>query len=583
MPIRRIYLKHKKKRTLIKSRNSLLSRKKFEIDPDEIFLDSKNIPQFEIEQLEGRIEKPINKRVFYFFLIFFVMIEFLFMARLWSVEISGGEAFSVLSENNRLRSVRLFSDRGVIYDRFGEKLSWNDIGARRYLGGGLSHIVGYIGYPSKKDTDDIEILFSKEMIGKAGIEKVYNSLLGGKAGLKLIEIDAHNNIKSESVQNLPVDGSNIYLSIDADFQRELYQYIESLSLERGFTGGAGIFMDLDSGEILSIVSFPEYDSEVLSSGEPKEKINSYLTDKRNPFVNRAVSGIYTPGSIMKLVMAVASLNEKIIDPSKEILSSGSISIPNPFFPEIRSVFPDWKAHGWVDMRRALAVSSNVYFYEVGGGFEGMKGLGIEKIGEYSRMFGIGKMTGIDLGDESIGSIPSPEEKKANSPDGDNLWRIGDTYNASIGQGDFQVTVTQMVKMVSAIATDGALLTPHLIKKCEGVCEDISIDKFTNVERMNIPLEYFKVVKEGMRMAVTEGTAKGLDIAGVKIAAKTGTAEIGSKYVNSWIVGFAPYGAPKIAFAVVMEKGDRDNTIGGLYIARQAMEWILENRPEYLLD
>lgn len=564
-------------------KKSFLRRKNLEINPDEIFLDSKNIPQFEIDQLEGRIEKPINKRVFFIFVVFFVIIELLFMTRLWSVQISKGEAFSILSENNRLRSVRLFSDRGVIYDRFGEKLAWNNIDSRQYLKGGLSHVVGYIGYPNKKDTDDIEILYSKEMIGKSGIEKSYNSLLSGKAGLKLIETDAHNNIKSESVQSLPVDGGNIHLSIDADLQKELYQYIESLSLEKNFTGGAGMFMDINSGEILAIASFPEYDSGVLSSGEPKEKINSYLTDKRNPFVNRAVSGLYTPGSIMKLVVAIGALNEKIIDPNKEIFSSGSISIPNPFFPEMRSVFPDWKAHGLVDMRKALAVSSNVYFYEIGGGFEGLKGLGIDKIGEYSKMFGVGEITGIDLSDEGVGLIPSPEEKKVNYPEGENIWRIGDTYNASIGQGDFQVTLTQMARMVSAVATDGLLLNPHLIKKCEGACENISTGKFTDVERINIPAEYFKIVKEGMRMAVTDGSAKGLNLPSVKIAAKTGTAEIGSKYVNSWVVGYAPYDTPKISFAVVMEKGDRDNTIGGLYIARQAMEWILENRPEYLFD
>jgi len=342
-------------------------------------------------------------------------------------------------------------------------------------------------------------------------------------------------------------------------------------------------MDIKSGEILSMVSFPEYDSGILSKGEPKEKIDSYLKDKRNPFVNRAVSGIYTPGSIMKLVMAIAALNENIIDADKEIFSSGSISIPNPFFPEMRSVFPDWKAHGFVDMKKALAVSSNVYFYEIGGGFEGMKGLGIERIGEYSRMFGVGNITGVDLEGESVGTIPSPEGKKAKSREGDGLWRIGDTYNASIGQGDFQVTVAQMIKMVSAIATEGNLVNPHLIKKCESACGNISIDRFNDIEKLDIPAQYFKTVKEGMRMAVTDGSAKGLDIHGVKIGAKTGTAEIGSKYVNSWIVGFAPYDTPKIAFAVVMEKGDRDNTIGGLYIARQAIEWILKHRPEYFFD
>ncbi len=565
------------------NKTTILKRKKIEIEPDEIFLDSKNIPQFEVEQLEGRIEKPVGKRIFFLFSIFFIIVEFMFMVRLWSVQVSGGEAFSILSENNRLRSIKLFSDRGIIYDRFGQKLAWNDVNSREYLGGGgLSHIVGYIGYPNKEDTSDIDALYSKEMMGKAGIEKIYNDILKGEAGSKLIETDAHNNIKSESVQNLPKDGGNIYLSIDSEFQAKLYQYIESLSAERGFTGGAGIFMDINSGEIISIASFPEYDSNVLSRGEPREKINSYLTDKRTPFVDRAVSGLYAPGSIMKPVMALAALNEKIIAPEKEIFSSGSISLPNPFFPDKRTIFPDWKAHGWVDMRKALAVSSDVYFYEIGGGFEDIKGLGIGKIGEYSRMFGLGEKTGVDIEGEGVGLIPSPEVKK-NNPLNDDIWRIGDTYNASIGQGDFLVTVLQMVKMVSAVATDGILLNPHLIKKCEGECKDVSPDKFKSSVKIDIPLEYFNVVKEGMRMAVTEGTAKGLDLSNVEIAAKTGTAEIGSKYVNSWVIGFAPYKNPKIAFAVVMEKGDRNNTIGALYVTRQAFEWLSGNRPDYLKE
>ena len=437
-----------------------------------------------------------------------------------------------------------------------------------YNSPGLAHILGYIGYVTKNETDDISRLYSKEMVGKAGVEKSYNDLLRGENGIKLIETDAHNNIKSESLQSNPVDGENLYLSIDTELTAKLFEAIDNLSNERGFTGGTGAIMDIDSGEILALASFPEYDSEVLSRGEPQDLINSYLQDKRMPFLNRAVSGLYTPGSIIKPIIALAALNENIIHPNKEIYSSGSISIPNPFFPDKYTVFPDWKAHGFVDMRRAIAVSSNVYFYEVGGGFEDQVGIGIKKIGDYVRKFSWDKKVNIDLPSEEVGTIPSPELKAIS--DIDSIWRIGDTYNASIGQGDFQITLVHALQEAGALATDGKLIKPHLIRNNDSEFSQIDISQ-----------EHFQIVKEGMRMAVTEGTGQGLYLSQVKIAAKTGTAEISFDDVNSWVIGFAPYENPKIAFAVVMEKGSRENTIGGLFIARQMFDWMIWNRPEYL--
>jgi penicillin-binding protein 2 len=222
------------------------------------------------------------------------------------------------------------------------------------------------------------------------------------------------------------------------------------------------------------------------------------------------------------------------------------------------------------MRRALAVSSNVYFYEIGGGFEKREGLGIERIAKYAKKFGLGSKTGIDVDEEEKGLIPMPEIKLKNPID--KIWRIGDTYNASIGQGAWQVTPVQMARVAGAVATGGKLLSPCLAKSCENYGVSTSID---------ILQKHFKVVKEGMRMAVTGGTAKALNIPEVKIAAKTGTAEIGSKYVNSWIIGFAPYDEPKVAFAIVMEKGPRENLVGALYVARALFDWMAINKPEYL--
>ncbi len=271
-------------------------------------------------------------------------------------------------------------------------------------------------------------------------------------------------------------------------------------------------------------------------------------------------------------MALGALNEGVISPKKKIYDTGSISIPNPYFPDKKSVFYDWKAHGWVDMRKALAVSCDVYFYEIGGGFGGQKGLGIKKIGEYARMFGLGRKTGIDLNGEKKGTVPSPELKRKKLKNA--IWRIGDTYNASIGQGSFQVTPIQMAVYAATLANGGKILRPHLIKSASG-------DDFMK-RKIDIPNRYFQIVKEGMRMAVLDGTASGLNISSVKIAAKTGTAEIGTskKYVNSWVIGFLPYDNPKIAFAIVLEKGPAKNLVGALYAARQLFDWMAFNAPEY---
>ena len=380
-------------------------------------------------------------------------------------------------------------------------------------------------------------------------------------------------VQSESIALPANDGENITLSIDAKVQSKMYEFIESLAGQVGFDGGAGIIMNINNGEILSMASFPEYSSQVLSDGEPKEKIIEYSRDKNNPYLNRVSSGLYTPGSTVKLFISLGALNEKIIDPDKQILSTGSISIPNSYFPDKESVFVDWKAHGLVNMRDAIAVSSNVYFYEVGGGFEGQKGLGIENIEKYMRIFGFGEKTNIysdEILKEEIGVIPNPQWKEENFA-GDE-WRIGDTYNTAIGQYGFQVTALQLVRAVAAIANSGKLYKPTLLLGDGG-----------DSDRAFVRNKYYPIVREGMRQAVTDGTAKGLYIPQVKIAAKTGTAELGTtkNFVNSLVVGFFPYDNPKYAFAVIMERGRRNNTIGALYVMRQLFEWMVINTPEYL--
>ena len=546
------------------------------VDPDEIFLDSKNIGNFDRQQFEGRIEKPISKQNINFLILSFVAITMIFSGRLVYLQIKKGEAYFERSENNILEKAILFAERGIIYDRNKKELAWNTkdaenttFGARSYLSSGFAHLLGYVSYPAKDKKGNY---WQGDFIGKDGLEKQYNDKLKGQNGSKIIETDARGNIHGENIVNIPQRGQDLNTTIDSRIQKELFTLIKNASSNGTFIGGSGVIMNIDNGEVITITSYPEYNAEILSLGKDSKTINSYLTDKRKLFLDRAVSGLYTPGSIVKPIFVFCALIENIISPTKEILSTGSISIPNPYFKDQKTIFKDWKAHGWTNMMEALAVSSDVYFYSIGGGFEDQKGLGILNLEKYSKLFGIGEKTNIDLPDEKSGNIPNPEWKIKNFK-GD-IWRIGDTYNTAIGQYGFQVTPLEMARAVSAIANNGKLMTPHLIL---GDTEREQVQKDLNIKK-----EYFEIVHEGMRQAVSYGTAIALNVPYVKVGAKTGTAQLGlsKNRVNSWVVGFFPYENPKYAFTVLMESGPASGSVGASSIMRGLLDFMSIYTPEY---
>lgn len=549
-----------------------------EIDPDEIFLDSSNLPQFDRHQFEGRFERPISRRTV-LVLGGLVGIAFLVLVfKIFALQITDGGRYAEQSEQNRLRHTLIFGSRGVFYDRRGTPLAWNvidnaepEFSKRKYLAQeGLSHVLGFVKYPSK---DKAGFYYQVDFEGREGVEKYYNEYVAPSHGLKIVETDAHGKIQSESVLKLPKDGANATLTIDARLQKKLYEFIADLAKERGFQGGAAVIMDVETGELLSLVSFPEFDSQVLTDGSDASAIEKAILDPEKPFLNRATDGLYTPGSIVKPFIALAALEEEVITPEKEIVSTGSISVPNPFDPEKASVFKDWKAHGAVDMRKALAVSSDVYFYIIGGGFEGQKGLGIARIEKYMRLFGFGEEPPGGNFFGGAGVIPTPEWKRENF-NGD-AWRLGNTYHTAIGQYGFQVTPLQVVRAIAAIANGGKLMEPRIVEEKETP---------PSYSVLPIKTSSFSVVREGMSDAVTKGgTASGLLLPGVRVAAKTGTAELGvsKKLVHSWVAGFFPDDRPRYAFAIIMEKGPRENTIGATFVARRFFEWMSVYAPEYL--
>lgn len=551
-----------------------------DIDPDEIFLDSKNLPNFNTQQFEGRLEKAIPKNSIYLIGIFFSVVAIVFVWKAIDLQIIKGNYYFTKSENNTLMKQPIFADRGLIYDRNGVLLAWNAWGkddinklespARSYFSfPGFGLLLGYVSAPAKDSSGNY---WQENFIGKDGIESFYNDRLTGENGERITETDVRGVIQSENIILPPKKGEDLTLSIDSRIQKKMYESISSMAQSVNFMGGAGIIMDIKNGEVLALTSYPEYDSGTLSLGEDSTKINGYFKDKRKVFLNRVVSGLYSPGSIIKPFLGYGALTEGVISPIKQILSNGSISIPNPYFPGKESVFKDHGSFGYVDMKKAIAISSDVYFYEIGGGFEDQKGLGIVNIDKYSKIFGIGEKTGIDLNGEKAGVIPTPDWKTKTFK-GD-PWRIGDTYNTSIGQYGFQVTPAQMVRAVSGIANMGEVYTPHLIKDDQNFQDKVS----------NLPIDQskMKVIWEGMRMAVTEGTCMALNISSVQVAAKSGTAQVGlgNTNTNSWIIGFFPYEKPRYAFALVMERGPKAASGNATRVMNEVVDYMKIYTPEY---
>ncbi len=548
-----------------------------DIEPDEIFMDSENLPQFDTHQFEGRLEKPIKRNVYKIFGFIITLVCFFILSKTYYLQIAKGADYRERSENNKLKQSILFAPRGIIYDRMGEKLAWNQatsslevVPERQYKDKrGLSMLLGFIKYPSK---DKNGFFYEEEFAPKDGVELFFNESLLGKNGTRLFELSVKGELISESVVSLPTMGQDVTLSVDSRIQKELYRNIEELVLSVGFQAGSGVIIDVHSGEILSMVSFPEYDSNVMTSGKDDEKISGYYSDSSNPFLNRSIGGLYAPGSIIKPFLAFAALEEGVINPEKEIISTGQLVVPNPYDPDKPTIFKDWRAHGAVDMRRAIAVSSDVYFYQIGGGFGSQQGLGIERIKRYLQTFGFTKATGFDTSRESLGVVPDPDWKEKTF-EGE-IWRVGDTYNTSIGQYGMQITPMQAVVAVSALANGGFLVTPSLLFT--------STTSPQSGNKVKGKKENFDIVKEGMRQAVLDGTAVGLNTKDVRVAAKTGTAELGSKkdHVHSWVIGFFPYDNPRYAFALVMERGPVKNLVGATSVMRRTIDWMSIYTPEY---
>jgi penicillin-binding protein 2 len=424
---------------------------------------------------------------------------------------------------------------------------------RSYVeGSAFSHILGYIGKIDQKTISDNPGKYTiHDYIGKSGIEKYYENYLTRSGEKIAIKRDAAGNIIEKEIIEEMSQGKNVILTIDKDLQLIVQEKtIEKLE-EQGLRKAAVVAMNPQTGEILSLASFPSYDNNLFRKDATQEDFLQLFEDLDAVFLNRAISAEYLAGSIIKTLIGAAALEEGIISPQKEIYSPGYISIPNPWNPAQPTIFRDFQAHGWRNMREALAVSSNVYFYAVGGGYEDQRGLGAEKIKEYLELFGWGEKTGIDLSAETKGFIPDMQWKREKIGD---MWRIGDTYNLSIGQGYLGVTPLQVTVSFSSLVNGGKVLRPYVVKNVIDDDGKELMRRRQEVKRENfISPENLAVIKEGMRLATIIGTATHLRVLPVESGAKTGTAQTSKPgFYHSWISVFAPYDNPEIVLTVIVE-------------------------------
>ncbi len=439
---------------------------------------------------------------------------------------------------------------------------------RNYLyGSAFAHLLGYTGI------GDV----GRAIQGKDGLEAFYDALLRGNDGYERVMRDVHGNVLEKRVSVEPAPGDTLHTTIDAELQQYFYDRMRQGLRELGRSAGSGIILNPKTGEILSLVNLPSYDDNLFTlSGKNSEK-SRLLRDVAHPLFNRAVSGVYSPGSTIKPMMALAGLHEGVVDPTSSVFSSGVLELANPYDPAHPSKFLDWKAHGWVNLYSALARSSNIYFYVLGGGFGDKKGLGVARIESYWRNFGFADRTGVDLPGEASGIFygPAEHERRTGRP-----WRIGDTYNVSIGQGDMMVTPLRLISFIGAIGAGGHQKQPYLMEEIRNAKgEAVEVAHPHDIRDFSDFVSEIHEVQQGMNAAVQKdyGTAHLLSSLPLSVAGKTGSAQIqNNTKVNAFFVGYAPAEDPEIAMLVLIEDA-KEGSLNTIPIAKDVLQWYYENR------
>lgn len=420
----------------------------------------------------------------------------------------------------------------------------------------LSHILGYEGKLNKQELDEFydQGYLPSDSIGKAGIERFYESYVRGVYGKKRIEVDAYGREQTALAEEDPVPGSHIVLSIDIEMQKKLEEILQDHLDKNKLSRGSGIVMNPKNGEILAMVSLPSYNNNDFSGGISQENYSKYIENENHPLFNRAIAGTYPSGSTIKPAVAAAALQEGIIKPNTSFRSVGGIQV-GPWF------FPDWQAggHGITNVRKSIAWSVNTFYYYIGGGHNDFVGLGVEKIKNYLEEFGFAKKLGVDIPSEASGFIPSIDWKQEKIGEG---WYVGDTYNLSIGQGYLLVTPLQIANLTATIANGGKVYRPHFAKKIiDPLTKEENDLKPEILNEQVVDAPHIQTVRLGMKDCVDYGSCRYLSLLPFSIAGKTGTAQWSSKKENhAWFTSFAPFNNPQIVVTILVEEGGQGSDI-----------------------
>lgn len=458
---------------------------------------------------------------------------------------------------------------------------------REYLDNGLlAHFLGYIGRISQEEWQSSPEYRPVDMIGKSGIEKYYEAELKGVPGKEQIEVDATGKPIRLLARVEPVPGNDIILAIDWGLQRQLYNSLKAEIERSGSKAGSAVVLEPQTGEVLAAVNYPTFDANLFAKGIGQADYDKLINDDAKPLLNRVTSGNYPVGSIIKPFISVAGLQENIINVNTTIVDQGKLDVPNIYDPSIVYTFKGWKPEGLgpVNVVRAIQWSSDIYYYQVGGGYQSFQGLGEKRLIEWYQKFGLGKKTGLDISEESNGFLPSPDKKKKSTGES---WYVGDTYNIAIGQGDLRSTPLQMAVANAAIANGGRILKPHLLKSINQSKRPVKTANPEVVLEKFISDKNLATVRQGMEEAVAGGTAccSIKTQLPVQVAGKTGTAETSSEGFDgknprtkphSWFISYTPASDPKVAMVVMIENSGEGAEFA-LPASRESLKWYFQNR------
>ncbi len=425
----------------------------------------------------------------------------------------------------------------------------------------LAHVLGYTSSVTADEIAKDDSLIATDTTGKEGIEQKYDTALRGQHGLAYTEVTASGREKTDLGEKPAIAGQDITLTIDSKLQQFIYglfseREAKAKEQHKDAVQGSAIVMNPKTGAILALLSYPSFDPNIFSQPSLRVHAETIFENSLHPLFNRAVDGTYPSGSTIKPFLAAGALEEGVITENTTVLSTGGIAV-GPWR------FADWKAggHGITDVKKALAESVNTFFYMVAGGLDAKSGLGVEKSTKYLKEFGWDEKTGIDLPSEAPGFLPSPEWKLKTTGQ---PWYIGDTYHFGIGQGDVLATPLQVAIGTAAVANTTSWFEPHLI---EGSAKQ---------HKLTISPANMRVVQEGMRQAVTEGSARSLLDLPIPIAGKTGTAQIGgSEKTHAWFTSFGPYNSPDFVVTILLEQGGAGDA-DAVPFAREIWQWLAEN-------